>query len=149
MKKFFLTIISLFYLTNVYPQIEINIKHIEKDNTLLLDITNVDTDTILIADSYLNRLSMVKISLYPKDNSEPYEDWCTLGTDPHHGILPVIELEPNGSYSHTYRQLTFWEKGPYSKIEVYYEIFYKHGSLKKSNFARNFDIIRGRKTLYK
>ena len=129
MKRTYFIVAFLFCLTSSYSQIKVSVKHIEEENSLVLSILNTGTDTILISDSHRNRLSMVKISLYSQDNSEPCETWCTLGTNQEPKALPIIELAPNKVNNHTYRKLSSWKKGPYNKIELYYDLVYRLGSL--------------------
>lgn len=132
----------LCYLADAHSQIKVSIKHIEQENSLRLSITNTDTDTIMVSDSRHNRLSMVTISLYPQDGSKPYKDWHTLGTN----SLHIIELSPNETYCYTYESLDSYKKGPYKKIELYYELVYRKGSLR--NPTQKFHILKGTKTLY-
>ncbi len=109
----------------------------------MMSITNTDTDTIMISDShYCNTFSRVMISLYPRDNSKPYKDWHTLGK----GALQIIELGPNETYCYTYKSLTSYKKEPYKKIELYYELVYRKGSLR--NPTLKFKVLTGTKTLY-
>lgn len=144
MKKIYSIIVFVLFFVNAYSQIKVSVKHIEKENSLVLSILNIGTDTILISDSHHNRLSMVKISLYPQDNSEKFETWCTLGTNQTHKSLHIIELAPNKNYNYTYKNLSSWKKGPYNKIELYYDLVYRIGSL--INSTPEFKSLRGRIT---
>ena len=144
MKKIFILTLLLCCFTNTYSQIKVSLKHIEEEDCLMLNITNTDTDTIMINDSHHGiMLSRVMISLYPKDNSTPYKDWHTLGTE----SSSIIELGPNQTYCYTYKPLTSYKKGPYKKIELYYNLVYRKGSLRNPRQLK-YEIIRGNTNPY-
>ena len=124
MKKIHLIIVLMLSFVNAHSQIDVNATYIKENNNLKFTITNKEEKTIALIDMPTRPdINKVWISLYPKDNSVPYEDWYgqTLGTKERSNI---IILKPNESYSHTYTHLTSCKKGPYSKIEVTYCILY-------------------------
>lgn len=141
MKKVCFIVILFCWLTDVYSQIKVSVEHIEKDSSINLSILNTGKDTIMIYDSHHNRLSIVRFDLYSQGNPKPYETWCTLGTYSGRKRLPIIQLGPKEVYNFTYSELTSWENRPYNKVEVYYEIVYKKGSL--INPTKEFKTITG------